>query len=62
MNRANVEQCGLCLANHGPGQCLMTDNSQNLVEYRNQLIYSDEESYCERVRDIDLFAKLRSGY
>ncbi|KAL5519231.1 hypothetical protein ACEPAH_914 [Sanghuangporus vaninii] len=33
-------------------QCYMTDSSHNLAEYRQQLIYSEEESYGDRLRAI----------
>ncbi|EAU92718.2 SHREC complex subunit Mit1 [Coprinopsis cinerea okayama7 len=55
--RQDLLDCGLCGGKHGIKQCLMTDNSENLAEYRMMLIYhADDEPYEERyaaVRAID---------
>lgn len=52
-----VLECGLCGRNHGVKECLMTDNSQNLAEYRLMLImHADDEPWEERsaaIRAID---------
>ena len=44
------DTCGLCKNSHGPGQCLMTQRPENLVEYRSMLIYyAKDEPWDERV-------------
>ncbi|KAF9076104.1 hypothetical protein BDP27DRAFT_1313905 [Rhodocollybia butyracea] len=56
---ATPTECGLCGLNHppGPGNCAMTDSSENLVEYRQMLImHTQDESYeqrCAAVNSID---------
>ncbi|KAE9408278.1 hypothetical protein BT96DRAFT_914203 [Gymnopus androsaceus JB14] len=49
--------CGLCGQRHGPGNCPMTESSENLVEYREMLImHTEDESYehrCAAVNSID---------
>ncbi|KAJ4484899.1 hypothetical protein C8J55DRAFT_472367 [Lentinula edodes] len=49
--------CGLCGQLHGPGNCPMTESSENLVEYREMLImHVEDESYetrCAAVNSID---------
>ncbi|KAJ3843907.1 SHREC complex subunit Mit1 [Lentinula raphanica] len=41
--------CGLCGQLHGPGNCPMTEASENLVEYRRMLLmHAEDESYEER--------------
>ncbi|KAH8119925.1 hypothetical protein DFH11DRAFT_1557318 [Phellopilus nigrolimitatus] len=55
-NQSKTEGCGLCGTSHGPGRCHMTENSENLAEYRKILILSEEEPYGDRaeaVRSID---------
>ena len=42
-------RCGLCDKVHGPGACTMTDNSTNLMEYRELLISSSDEPAQTRV-------------
>ncbi|EDR15764.1 SNF2 family DNA-dependent ATPase [Laccaria bicolor S238N-H82] len=53
----DVVHCGLCGGRHGQEQCLMTDKSENLAEYREMLIlHADDEPWEERnvaVRAID---------
>ena len=45
-----LEECGLCGIRHGPGQCMMTHNSENLRDYREMLIlHTDDESWEIRV-------------
>lgn len=45
-----LEECGLCGTRHGPGQCMMTRNSENLRDYREMLIlHTDDESWEIRV-------------
>lgn len=55
--REPVLECGLCGRDHGMKECLMTDNSQNLAEYRLMLImHADDEPWEERsaaIRAID---------
>lgn len=42
--------CGLCGQSHGPGNCPMTEASENLVEYREMLImHAGDETYEHRV-------------
>lgn len=42
--------CGLCGGKHGIKQCLMTDRSENLAEYRMMLImHADDEPWEDRV-------------
>ncbi|KAJ3911523.1 P-loop containing nucleoside triphosphate hydrolase protein [Lentinula edodes] len=49
--------CGLCSQLHGPGNCPMTESSENLVEYREMLVmHVEDESYetrCAAVNSID---------
>jgi hypothetical protein len=43
--------CGLCGTIHGAGACFMTDNSENLAEFRQMLITHDSDEPLEdRVR------------
>ena len=43
-------ECGLCHSTHGPGGCLMTQTSENLVEYRRMLVtHADDEPWDDRV-------------
>ncbi|KAJ4485941.1 SNF2 family DNA-dependent ATPase [Lentinula aciculospora] len=53
----NVSLCGLCGQIHGPGNCQMTESSENLIEYREMLImHTEDESYeerCAAVNSID---------
>ncbi|KAF5323433.1 hypothetical protein D9611_005738 [Ephemerocybe angulata] len=57
--------CGLCGSNHGVKQCLMTDNSNNLAEYRLMLImHADDEPWEERnaaIRAIDEILNVRGA-
>ena len=46
----DIVHCGLCGGRHGQEQCLMTDKSENLAEYREMLIlHADDEPWEERV-------------
>jgi chromodomain-helicase-DNA-binding protein 4 len=46
----DIVHCGLCGGQHGQEQCLMTDKSENLAEYREMLIlHADDEPWQERV-------------
>ncbi|KAJ4002497.1 SHREC complex subunit Mit1 [Lentinula boryana] len=60
---AGTNACGLCGQIHGPGNCPMTDASENLVEYRLMLItHTEDESYeerCAAVNSIDKVLKRR---
>ncbi|TFK30824.1 hypothetical protein FA15DRAFT_608326 [Coprinopsis marcescibilis] len=48
-SRVEMIDCGLCGGRHGTKQCLMTDSSQNLAEYRLMLImHADDEPWEER--------------
>jgi len=43
-------ECGLCGTCHGPGQCAMTQKSENLVAYRQTLVmHAADESWADRV-------------
>ena len=43
--------CGLCGQRHRDGECVMIEDSENLVEYREMLIlHADDEPWEERVR------------
>lgn len=49
-------ECGLCGERHGDGlgACEMTDNSQNLAEYREMLIlHAEDEDWQTRVSKLD---------
>jgi len=47
-------ECGLCGTCHGPGQCAMTQRSENLAAYRHTLvIHAGDESWADRVSFIN---------
>ncbi|KAG6331283.1 hypothetical protein ID866_7805 [Astraeus odoratus] len=39
----SIQRCGLCDNIHGPGECEMMNDPRNLVEYREILMYSNDE-------------------
>jgi chromodomain-helicase-DNA-binding protein 4 len=48
----NVPLCGLCAKRHGdgPGECVMTERSEHLAEFREMLLlHADDEPWKERV-------------
>jgi hypothetical protein len=46
----NIQLCGLCNTHHGKGICYMTEDSANLVEYREMLInHAADEPWPVRV-------------
>lgn len=50
--KRDVQYCGLCATTHaeGPGECFMTDRSENLAEFRKMLLtHSDYEPVEQRV-------------
>ncbi|KAG6821361.1 hypothetical protein H0H93_014158 [Arthromyces matolae] len=52
---AGAPLCGLCGTNHGdgPGECVMTEKSENLAEFREMLIlHAEEETWEDRIAAI----------
>ncbi|GLB35984.1 putative class II histone deacetylase complex subunits 2 and 3 [Lyophyllum shimeji] len=52
----NVQYCGLCGGRHGegPGQCVMTERSENLAEFREiLLLHADDEPWERRTAAIE---------
>lgn len=48
----DVPLCGLCAKKHGdgPGECVMTEKSEHLAEFREMLLlHADDEPWEERV-------------
>lgn len=51
IHNTGPRECGLCHSVHGPGGCLMTQTSANLVEYRKMLVnHAEDEPWDDRVR------------
>ncbi|KAG5353235.1 hypothetical protein C0989_009198 [Termitomyces sp. Mn162] len=51
-----VQFCGLCGTRHGdgPGECVMTEKSENLAEFREMLmLHADDEPWEQRTAAID---------
>ena len=51
----DVQYCGLCARMHGegPGECVMTDRSENLAEFREMLLlHADDEPWEQRASPI----------
>ncbi|OAX44419.1 hypothetical protein K503DRAFT_765038 [Rhizopogon vinicolor AM-OR11-026] len=54
----NLRLCGLCNTRHGKGICYMTEDSTNLVEYREMLInHASDEPWPVRKAAIDAIEK-----
>lgn len=54
----DVPLCGLCAKKHGdgPGECVMTEKSEHLAEFREMLLlHADDEPWEERVISIAAF-------
>ncbi|KAF8078789.1 SNF2 family DNA-dependent ATPase [Lyophyllum atratum] len=52
----NVQYCGLCGGRHGdgPGECVMTERSENLAEFREMLLlHADDEPWEQRTAAIE---------
>jgi len=49
--------CGLCHTSHGPGECYMTQNATNLVEYRAMLFTVSTEPLETRRRAVQAIDK-----
>ncbi|KAH7881752.1 SNF2 family N-terminal domain-containing protein [Phlebopus sp. FC_14] len=66
-NGDDVQPCGLCGQIHGVGSCVMTENSANLVEFREMLIkHASDEPWEEREAAIkaieqELYARGQGG-
>lgn len=49
-DKDNIRLCGLCNTRHGKGICYMTEDSTNLVEYREMLLnHASDEPWPVRV-------------
>ncbi|KLO20752.1 hypothetical protein SCHPADRAFT_816295 [Schizopora paradoxa] len=54
IHNTGPRECGLCHSTHGPGGCLMTQTSENLVEYRMMLVtHADDEPWDDRVAAVN---------
>ncbi|KAF5384826.1 hypothetical protein D9615_001372 [Tricholomella constricta] len=52
----NIQYCGLCGGRHGdgPGECVMTERSENLAEFREMLLlHADDEPWERRTAAIE---------
>lgn len=59
-NYAAIEICGLCGRRHDdrPGECLMTEKSENLAEFREMLILHADDEPLELRVDFTLYRSL----
>lgn len=55
-DHSDIQYCGLCAKNHrdGPGECPMTERSENLATFRKMLLLNaDDEPWEQRVNELE---------